>query len=78
MRSGVRAADSARPIVAALVLMLVFGAFANAAGMIGPVVAFQDRLRNQLGGLPPLVTTSGFYLLAIVVCPLAITALQPS
>src|SRR2546421_7701223 len=31
--------------LAALVLVLVFGAFANAAGMVGPVMDWQERVR---------------------------------
>ena len=38
-----------RPDLAALVLVLVFGAFANAAGMVAPVVDWQDRLTTRLG-----------------------------
>src|SRR5262249_61508852 len=37
-----------RPDLAALVIVLVFGAFVNAAGMVGPVLAWRDRL----GGFP--------------------------
>ncbi len=33
-----------RPDLAALVVVLVFGAFANAAGMVGPVAQWQGRL----------------------------------
>src|SRR5262249_52304725 len=40
---------SQRMDVAALVLLLVFGAFANAAGMIGPVVALERTLQQRLG-----------------------------
>ena len=61
---------SRRPDVAALVLLLVFGAFANAAGMVGPVVAWQERLRTALGEPSRLVVTTLFYLAAIVVLPL--------
>ena len=59
------------PDLAALIVVLVFGAFANAAGMVGPVVGWQERLASLAGqfGLPcwrrPL-----FYLLALVVLPL--------
>jgi cytochrome c oxidase assembly factor CtaG len=54
-----------RPDIAALVLVLVFGAFANAAGMIAPVAEWQERL-----GGPHLLTTTAFYLLALVALPL--------
>ena len=38
-----------RPDLAVLVVVLVFGAFANAAGMVGPVLAWRDRLGSLLG-----------------------------
>ena len=52
-----------RPDLAFLVLVLVFGAFANAAGMVGPVVEWQERLG------PPVLGTTAFYLLALGVLP---------
>jgi hypothetical protein len=61
---------SKRPDLAALVLVLVFGAFANAAGMVGPVVKWQDQLRVVLGNPPQLLVTTVCYVLAIVVLPL--------
>src|SRR5205823_2333169 len=54
-----------RPDVAALVLLLVFGAFANAAGMVAPVVEWQQRL-----DAPRLLTITLFYLVALVALPL--------
>ena len=50
--------------------MLVFGAFANAAGMVGPVVEWQERLASLVGVRSPLLATTAFYLLALVVLPL--------
>jgi hypothetical protein len=61
---------SQRPDVAALVLVLVFGAFANAAGMVGPIVDWQERLRATLGIASPLIVTTVCYLLAIILLPL--------
>jgi polyferredoxin len=58
-----------RPDLAALVLVLVFGAFANAAGMVAPVLAWRDEI--EASGL--LVTTA-FYLLALVMLPLVSVA----
>jgi len=60
---------SRRSDVAALVVLLVFGAYANAAGMIAPVVAWQDRAAAWLGGVPMIVAISLYYLLALVVLP---------
>jgi cytochrome c oxidase assembly factor CtaG len=61
---------SARPDIAALTLVLVFGAFANAAGMVAPVLNWQDRLRTTAGIASPLAMTTLFYALAIVALPL--------
>ena len=63
---------SRRGDVAVLVLLLVFGAFANAAGMIAPVVEWQDALLARLGDPPLIVAISLFYLLALVVAPLVL------
>jgi cytochrome c oxidase assembly factor CtaG len=59
-----------RPDLAALVVVVVFGAFANAAGMVGPVLAWQERLGSFLGQPAPLLVTSLFYLLGLLVLPL--------
>jgi cytochrome c oxidase assembly factor CtaG/ferredoxin len=56
--------------IAVLVVVLVFGAFANAAGMVGPVVEAQERLASLAGVHSPLLATTVFYLLALVVLPL--------
>jgi cytochrome c oxidase assembly factor CtaG/polyferredoxin len=69
LRSGV-GRFSRRPDLAALALVLVFGAFANAAGMIAPVVQWQDRLSRQLGDPPRVLLTTAFYLLTIIALPL--------
>jgi polyferredoxin len=42
-RSGV-GSFAKRPDLAALILLLVFGAFANAVGMVAPVLAWRDRI----------------------------------
>ncbi len=66
---------SRRPDLAALVLVLVFGAFANAAGMIEPVVEWQDRLRLTLNDPPQLAITTASYFFALILLPLAAVAL---
>lgn len=71
VRSGVgrlgRRAD-----IAALVLVLVFGAFANAAGMVAPVVRFERRLAADLG-VSPLAGVTLAFLVALVVAPLVLS-----
>jgi len=59
-----------RPDLAVLMLVLVFGAFANAAGMVGPVVEWRDRLGSLLGQHSPLLITSLFYFVSLLVLPL--------
>lgn len=56
---------SRRPDLAAMAAVLVFAAFANAAGMTAPVVAWQNSF-----GLP-FVAATLFYLLAVLVLPCA-------
>jgi cytochrome c oxidase assembly factor CtaG len=58
-----------RPDLAVLVVVLVFGAFANAAGMVGPVMAWREQLGSLLGQPSPLLVTSLFYFLGLVVLP---------
>lgn len=58
-----------RPDLAALVLVLTFGAFANASGMIAPVQALAPAL-----GLGHVAFTSLFLLLGLIILPLATTA----
>ena len=61
---------SQRMDVAALVLLLVFGAFVNAAGMIGPVAALERLLQQRLGLESLLPVTSALFVLALLVAPL--------
>jgi hypothetical protein len=68
-RSGVGRFGRRRDI-AALVVVLVFGAFANAAGMVGPVAEAQEQLASLIGFRSPLLATTAFYLLALVALPL--------
>src|SRR5262249_2405025 len=59
-----------RADIAALIVVLVFGAFANAAGMVGPVAEAQERLASVAGRRSRLLATAGFYLPARVARPL--------
>ena len=65
---------SQRTDVAALVLLLVFGAFVNAAGMIAPVTALESALQHRLGQESLLPVTSALFLLALLVAPLLLVA----
>src|SRR5262245_24033310 len=65
---------SQRTDVAALVLLLVFGAFVNAAGMIGPVTALERTLQQRLGLESLLPVTSALFVLALLVAPLLLLA----
>jgi cytochrome c oxidase assembly factor CtaG len=58
--------------IAALVVVLVFGAFANAAGMTGPVADGQEQLGLLVGVRSPILATTAFYLLALGVMPLLV------
>src|SRR5262245_22793546 len=66
---------SQRTDVAALVLLLVFGAFVNAAGMIGPVTALERTLQRRLGLESLLPVSSALFALALLVLPLLLVAL---
>ena len=59
-----------RTDLAALVVLLVFGAFTNAAGMIAPVARWQSRGLHFLGQRVPVLVTSLYYVTALIVLPL--------
>jgi cytochrome c oxidase assembly factor CtaG/polyferredoxin len=63
-----------RPDLAALVLVLVFASFVNAAGMVGPVAEGQQWLAERIGLRSPLLATTAFYGLSIIVMPLLAVA----
>jgi cytochrome c oxidase assembly factor CtaG len=67
-----------RADLATLIVVLVFAAFLNAAGMVGPVVAWRDRCTEFFGLSSHLFATSLFYFTALgVVAPLGLaTAAQ--
>jgi hypothetical protein len=68
-RSGIGRLSRRRDI-AALGLVLVFGAYVNAAGMVGPVLEAEERMRHALGLRSPLGITLLFALLGLLVLPL--------
>jgi cytochrome c oxidase assembly factor CtaG len=66
---------SQRTDVAALVLLLVFGAFVNAAGMIGPVMTLERTLQQRLGLESLLPVSTGLFVLTLLVVPLLLVAM---
>jgi cytochrome c oxidase assembly factor CtaG/polyferredoxin len=58
-----------RPDVAAFALVLVFGAFLNAAAMTAPVMAWERALANRLGGGSHAVVVTLWLLPALVLLP---------
>src|ERR1700730_2301929 len=60
---------SKRPDVAALVVVLTFGAYANAAGMVAPVLEWRDQLTSVLPRPSPLLVTSLLYVFGLLVLP---------
>jgi hypothetical protein len=73
-RSGVGPFDS-RPDLAAIILVLVFGAFTNAAGMVEPALEWRDGIEANLGERSGLLMTGALYFIALVVLPLGLVAL---
>src|SRR5262249_19093670 len=49
---------SKRPDLAALIVVLAFGAFVNAAGMVAPILEWRDELSSLLHQRSPLLVTS--------------------
>jgi cytochrome c oxidase assembly factor CtaG len=67
-RSGV-GRFSKRPDLAALIVVLVFGAFVNAAGMVAPVLEWRDELASLVPDRSPFLVTSLFFVLSLLVLP---------
>lgn len=57
-----------RPDLAALMAVLVFGAFANAAGMVVPVLRFEEQFSAQAAGIVLLLTLTVLPFLAVCLC----------
>jgi hypothetical protein len=55
--------------LAILVMLLVFGAFANAAGMVGPVNDAQEWLQAQVGWRSAFWIVTAYYLTALIAMP---------
>jgi cytochrome c oxidase assembly factor CtaG/ferredoxin len=61
---------SRRLDLAALAVVLVFGAFTNAAGMTDTIGAWQDRLTAAAGLPSPFLATTAFILMGLIGLPL--------
>ena len=72
-RSGIGRFGRRRDL-AALCLLLVYGAFANAALMTGPVMDFQARFLNWASVDSPLLATTVLCAIALIVLPLVSVA----
>jgi len=66
---------SQRTDIAVLVLLLVFGAFVNAAGMIGPVAEMERNWQQRLGLESLLPVTSALFVLALLIAPFLLVML---
>lgn len=68
LRSGIGRL-SRRPDVAAVVLLLVFAAFVNAAGMVAPVLELEQRAAAAMSGSHRAVLVALAYVMGMVVVP---------
>ena len=73
LRSGI-GRFSKRSDVAALIVVLVFGAFVNAAGMVAPVLQWRDELATLWGQRSPLLAITLFYALGLLVLPVSLVS----
>jgi hypothetical protein len=64
--------------ITALIAVLVFAAFVNAAGMVAPVKDWQRTLGAHFPDLPPIFITTGLYLVGLVAAPVVLVALAAS
>jgi cytochrome c oxidase assembly factor CtaG/polyferredoxin len=66
---------SGRTDLAALVVLLTFGALANAAGMTSPILHLQDQLQASANSLPRWLCVGGYYLFTLLAAPVALIAI---
>src|SRR5262249_34073179 len=64
----------ARPDVAALALLLVAGAFVNAAGMVAPVQGWEQQLESMLGLPSSVPVVTGLFAFGLLVVPALVAA----
>jgi cytochrome c oxidase assembly factor CtaG/polyferredoxin len=65
-----------RPDLAALVVVLAFGAFVNAAGMVAPFLEWRDRLAWLSGQRSSLLVTSLCYVFGLLVLPVLLVGIS--
>jgi hypothetical protein len=58
-----------RPDLAALVVLLTFAAFINAAGMVAPVLEWRDQLARKVPDISPFFVITLCYALGLLVSP---------
>jgi hypothetical protein len=63
-----------RPDVAALALLLVAGAFVNAAGMVAPVQAWEQQLQSTFGVTSSLPVVTFLFAVGLLVVPAVVAA----
>jgi len=66
---------SRRTDVAALILLLVFGAFVNGAGMIGPVAEWERAMQGRIGFRSPLPIVTGAFVFGLLILPVLLAAI---
>jgi polyferredoxin len=69
---------SKRLDLAALIVVLVFGAFVNAAGMVTPVLDWRDALAARLHLRSPLLVISGYYAVGLLALPALLVGISAS
>jgi hypothetical protein len=66
---------SQRTDLAALMLLLVFGAFVNAAGMTRPVNEWEQTLQNRFGFNSSLPVLTALFFFTLIIIPAALTGI---
>jgi hypothetical protein len=64
-----------RPDIAALAALLTFGAFANALGMVGPVLDLEDQFASIIGAATPVIPATIVLIGVAVLAPLVVLPL---
>src|SRR5262249_59188874 len=67
---------SKRPDLAALIVVLAFGGFVNAAGMVAPVLEWRDEIASRLPQRSSLLVTSLSYVFSLLVLPVLMVGIS--